>query len=329
MCPYQHLTLIERENLALFQASGYSISAIARAMHRNKSTISRELRRNLHGKDYIPAIAQKHYEERRVACRPHKKLEDPSLLQEVRDLFLKHQWSPEQIAARMKLERHCCVVSYGTIYRAIYAGMLDDRTGTGKNQSMARHLRHRGKTRHTKGTDEKRGKIVISHDIRERPAGAEHRSRFGHWEADTVAGKQGKACLVTLVDRKSRFLLGGKATGKNADAVNRVMVKQLSHQPLHSITPDRGKEFAKHREVTQALHGVQFYFPQPHQPWQRGTNENTNGLLREYFPKGKDLTDIPEKYIQSKIHELNLRPRKCLGYRTPYEVYYSKTLHLA
>ena len=167
----------------------------------------------------------------------------------------------------------------------------------------------------------------ISHRS-ERPAGAVHRSRRGHFEADTVEGKKGRACLVTLVDRKSRYLLGGKAVRKQAYAVNAVMIEKLKGQHLHSITPDRGKEFAKHAEVTRALDGVKFYFPKPHQPWQRGTNENTNGLLREYFPKGKDITDIPEEYIQKKIDELNLRPRKCLGYRTPYEVYFSKTLHL-
>ena len=149
------------------------------------------------------------------------------------------------------------------------------------------------------------------------------------WEGDTVAGVKGKACLVTLVDRKSRYLVGGKADAKKADAVNAVMIQALQNEPLRSITPDRGKEFAKHAEVTAALDQVQFYFPLPHHPWERGTNENTNGLLREYFPKGKDLSDIPDSYIQKKFDELNKRPRKCLGYRTPFEVYHSKVLHLA
>ena len=136
-----------------------------------------------------------------------------------------------------------------------------------------RKLRHHGKRRHKKGIEEHRGKFVISHPIEERPASAANRSVRGHWEADTVVGRQGKACLVTLVDRKSRYLLGGKAISKTA--------------------------------------------------------KNTNGLLRKLFPKGKDITDTPEDYIQRKYHELNLRPRKCLGYKTPYEVYFSKVLHLA
>lgn len=120
----------------------------------------------------------------------------------------------------------------------------------------------------------------------------------------------------------------GKADEKKADPVNKVMIRVLKDQPLKTITPDRGKEFSKHSEVTAALDDVQFCFSRLHHPWQRGTNENTNGLLREYFPKGKDLTDITDDYIQSKTDELNKRPRKCLGYKTPYEVYYSTSLHL-
>ena len=119
-----------------------------------------------------------------------------------------------------------------------------------------------------------------------------------------------------------------KADEKKADPVNKVMIRVLKDQALKTITPDRGKEFSKHSEVAAALDDVQFYFPRPHHPWQRGTNENTNGLLREYLPKGKDLTDITDDYIQSKIDELNKCPRKCLGYKTPYEVYDSTSLHL-
>ena len=169
--------------------------------------------------------------------------------------------------------------------------------------------------------------ICISNELSARPHAANHRRRLGDWEGDTVAGKTGRACLVTLVDRKSRFATGGKADKKNACEVNRVMIRALQGLPVKTITPDRGKEFARHAEVTSALQAP-FYFPEPHQPWQRGTNENTNGLLREYFPKGQDLTDISEDHIQEVFDELNKRPRKCLGYRTPYEVFYKKKLHL-
>ena len=329
MCHYKHLTLEEREKLLYFSAKGYSVTEIAKELGRDKSTISRELRRNCSGRQYLPSAAQQMYSKRRKACRPCKRLDDPILFQTVKEKFLEHQWSPEQIAGRLALERKQTVISYATIYRAIYSGMFDTSSRSHGSRGVIRKLRHRGKTRHTKSHEERRGKIRISNDISQRPAGATKRSRRGHWEGDTVAGVTGKACLVTLVDRKSRYLVGGKAEAKKADAVNEVMIRALRTEPLRSITPDRGKEFAKHAEVTAELDQVKFYFPLPHHPWERGTNENTNGLLREYFPKGKDISNIPDSYIQEKFDELNKRPRKCLGYRTPFEVYHSKLLHLA
>ena len=324
---YHHLTLFERENLLLLKAKGYSITAIAEKLGRNKGTISRELRRNASDGEYMPVTAQQQYQKRRVACRPRKRLDNGNILEHVKHKLLECQWSPEEIAGRIRAEYGQCVISTTTIYRAIYNGMLNAPKGSTAN--IVRKLRHKGKRRRKRSAEEKRGKIKISHDITERPSGAEDRSELGHWEADTVVGKQGKACLVTLVDRKSRYLLCGKADGKNAQAVSKTMIDLLLGAKALSVTPDRGKEFAKHAEVTEYLGGLPFYFPQPHQPWQRGTNENTNGLLREYLPKGKDITDIPDDYIQEKVIMLNLRPRKCLDYKTPYEVHFSKALHLA
>ncbi|MBR0262158.1 MAG: IS30 family transposase, partial [Selenomonadaceae bacterium] len=134
--------------------------------------------------------------------------------------------------------------------------------------------------------------------------------------------------LLTLVDRISRFLICEKLTRLGSKEVETAMIKALSGQPLHSITPDRGREFQLHGNVTKEL-GVEFYFPPPHQPWQRGTNENTNGLLREYFPKGYDFNNVSEEQVQAVVKQLNRRPRKCLGYRTPAEVYFCILLHLA
>lgn len=328
MCHYKHLILSEREKLLFFLAKGYTLTRIADKLGRNKSTISRELRRNASKKHYLPIAAEKKARQRRSRCHPHKKLDDPTLLKKVKSLISIHQWSPEEISHRLILEGSPLHISFVTIYRAIHTGILDNPSKRRDCKGFIKKLRHHGKKRHSKGKVERRGKFPVSHDISERTAGAVHRSRRGHFETDTVVGKKGKACLVTLVDRKSRYLLGGKADQKIADAVNSIIIDQLQGQPLHSITPDRGKEFAKHEDVTKTLDRVKFYFPKPHQPWQRGTNENTNGLLREYFPKGRDITDIPEDYIQKKFDELNLRPRKCLGYKTPYEVYFSRTLHL-
>ena len=327
MCQYKHLTLSEREKILFLKASGKSITAIAQELGRNKGTISRELRRNAIDGEYMPVNAEAQYKERRTACRPKKKLANDALRAHVENRLLDCQWSPEQIAGRLMSEFGICVVSYATIYRAIYSGMLDAPGRT--TAKVVKKLRHHGKRRRKRSGEERRGKITISYDISERPVDAENRSVIGHFEADTVVGKQGRACLVTLVDRKSRFLICGKAEGKNSTDVSNTMIEVLTGRNALSVTPDRGKEFAKHKEVTEALDGLPFFFPQPHQPWMRGTNENTNGLLREYFPKGKDISDMSREELVHVVALLNLRPRKCLGYKTPYEVYYEKSLHLA
>ena len=332
MSHYKHFTLSEREMLLYFLTKGFSLTAIAGKLGRNKSTISRELKRNTGKSMYLPVEAQEKYHQRRRSCKPSKKLDTPLIYDYVKDKFLQHQWSPEQISGRLRLEKADFYVSYATIYRAIYVGMFDssEQRNSHGNRGAIRKLRHRGKSRHTKDYEERRGKVPISYLLSERPQAADKRERIGDWEADTVIGSKGKdrACLVTLVDRRSRFLIAGKAASKKALPVSKVIIEALKDQPCYSITPDRGKEFAAHPQISEALGNVKVYFPFPHHPWQRGTNENTNGLLREYFPKGQDLTEISEEYIQRKVDELNKRPRKCLGYKTPYEIYFSKVLHL-
>ena len=328
MCHYKHLTLEERELLLKYTSMGYSLTETAAEMCRSKSTISRELKRNSIAKGYLPSAAQKKYRDRRRTCRPRKKLSDPELYAYVKARFLEDQWSPEEIDGRLKYENSQFSISYSTIYRAIYAHMFDDEKLSHGARGVIRRLRHKGKSRHTKGYTERRGKIQISHPLDERPDMANSRSRIGDWEADTMVGIKGKACLVTLVDRKSRYLVGGKAAGKRSRPVADVMIKTLKGLPLETITPDRGKEFSSHADVTKALDEVQFYFPKPYHSWERGTNENTNGLLREYFPKSRDISDISETYIQEMFNKLNRRPRKCLGYKTPFEVFHSVSLHM-
>lgn len=251
----------------------------------------------------------------------------------VRRLFLEEEWSPEQIANRLVQENSVHRISYTTIYRAIYAGIFDtaqQRRSKG-NRGAIRKLRHRGKNRRRKGTVETRGKIVISNRIQERPQEADGRRVIGHWEADTVAGKTGSACLVTITDRCSRYLLAGRVTKKISALVADEMIALLSALPKEkrkTITPDRGKEFSSHDSVTQKLNGLPFYFPDPHAPWQRGTNENTNGLLREYLPKSFDIALPSDHDITAFIEKLNFRPRKCLGWKTPHEVFFNLSLHL-
>ena len=305
----------------IMHAQGKKQSEIANTLGRSCSTISRELKRHALT-EYRASLAQSSYQKRRKHCKAQPKLQQAVYRRLVQEKVLEEKWSPEQLSYRLKLEKSELSISYATIYRAIHRGWLDIG-----EQKASRKLRHKGKTRQTKNHLEKRGKIAISYPLEQRPISAQHRSRFGHWEADTVLGITGGACLVTLTDRKSRFELAKKVPAKKSAFVAEAMITLLEAHKLRSITPDRGKEFAKHRLVSEALE-VKFYFPEPHQPWQRGTNENTNGLLREYFPKQQDINQWDDDYIQSVVDKLNLRPRKCLGWKTPYEVYFKKILHL-
>lgn len=328
MSHHKHLTLREREDIMVMHREGKSITQIAEAIGRHKSTVSRELGRNGDGgaarPRYRASTAQARYDRRRKACVRTRILDDPATFNLVRDRFLEQQWSPEQIAGRLALELGRSPVSASTIYRGIRAGRFDGCLGARK---AVRKLRHKGRPRRAAGAPDGRGKIAGANSIEDRPVAADLRERLGDWEADTVAGRKGGACLVTLTDRKSGYLEGGKAGSKGADDFNEVAISSLAGHPLHTITPDRGMEFAKHAEVSEAL-GVEFYFAHPRSPWQRGTNENTNGLLREYFPKGKSLDDVSEEEVRMVYDKLNRRPRKRLGYRTPFEVHYSTTLQL-
>lgn len=296
---YTHLTIIERETIFKFKALGYSIRKIAHQLHHSPSTISRELKRNK--ADYSPNMAQMTYQKRRKNSGRKPLLSFPAVWEKVRYLFTQLQWSPEEISQRLKFEKSSISISYNTIYRGIYAGIFEIEKLSRGNRGLIRKLRHRGKTRRNKGTIETRGKIRISHSIHQRPEEAQNRLEIGHWEADTVLGKAHRSCLVTMTDRKSRFLLAGKVTQKNAQLVKDEIIRLVYTIGLNkakTITPDRGNEFAKHAEITEELKGVQFYFPDPHAPWQRGTNENTNGLLREYFPKFKEMDSVSDEQVE-------------------------------
>lgn len=332
MSHYQHLSIEEREKILILYTQNQSLRIIAKTIGRSVSTVSRELRRNSNSRRTYSAIeAQRNYQKRRKECRRHKLLANDDLKCKDKRLFLEYQWSPEEISNRLAYEKSNYKISYTTIYRAIYAGLFDEPNLSHGNRGAIRKLRHRGKTRHQKGTIERRGKIIISNRIQDRPKEANERQAIGHWEADTVAGKTGSACLVTITDRCSRYLLVGKITQKHSTLLADKMISMLSaisEQYVKTITPDRGKEFAKHIQISSALSGVQFYFPDPHAPWQRGTNENTNGLIREYLPKSFDIALCSDEEITRFVDKLNKRPRKCLGWKSPYEVFFDKLLHL-
>lgn len=325
---YKHLSTKERELIYLMLGQGCSYAAIGKVLGRSKSSISREIKRNV-GDDgfYFPSEAMGKYRERRRNCHARRRLDDPRILSFIKDKIFNFQWSPEQIENRLKHEKSGLSISYATIYRGFRSGRFDYSTPASVRKGC-RKLRHKGRKIHYSHVKETRGRFPVSNDIEDRPLSAQTRSRLGHWEADTVIGKKGKKCLLTLNDRKSRFLIARISDRKTAECVNAQMIKALKGVKVKSITPDRGKEFAGHAEVTEALDGVQFYFPGPHQPWQRGTNENSNGLLREYFPKGSDIGDYSSAQVRAAVDRINRRPRKCLGWKTPYEVFYGVSLHL-
>lgn len=333
MSHYKHLTIEERESLYLRKNKGESIRAIAKALGRSPSTISRELSRNktCH-RPYSPSRAQNRYAKSKKNCGRRAILKDETR----RDVVRKHlleDWSPEQIQHRLAFEKNSFQISFATIYRALHQGILDEPS---KHYILQRdrysfHLRQKGKKKRKKGTNSKRGKFQIDHTIDQRPASAEDRSEIGHWEGDTVAGKKGGACLLTQVDRKTRYLIAAKVPDASSETVKDAMISIFSALPANkvlSITPDRGHEFAQYNAVTKAVHQVPFYFADPYSPWQRGTNENTNGLLRQYFPKYTSLDDVSDSDLAAVVDRINRRPRKCLHWLSPFEVFFDTLLHL-
>ena len=328
MGSYTHLTIEEREEIMCLRRQGKGVNEVARAIGRHGSTVSRELARNSCGRGsrcehYRASTAQRRYGERRRRCRRARLLDDPERLELVRAKVLEGRWSPEQLEGRIALERPGLAVSDTTIYREIRSGRLDRLVG---GRKAAARLR-RGGRRRGRGAEETRGKIRVSHELSERPAAADARSRVGDWEGDTVAGRAGGACLLTMVDRMSGLLAGGKSPSRRKGPVREAMVSSMRGRPCRTVTLDRGKEFAEHELFTEAV-GAECYFCLPHHPWDRGTNENTNGLLRQYFPKGCDLDAVSDEEVAAVYDDLNRRPRERLGWRTPHEVYHSVVLHL-
>lgn len=316
---YRHLSAEERDRIAEMHARHEGVSAIAAAIGRNKSTVSREIARNGRNGRYGAIAAQSRSDARRKACRPRKRLSDPAPAAEVRRRIVDDRRSPEQIDGRSRLERGGrCVVSFSTIYRAVNAGEPDPPQAA-PEEGVRGRLRRRGR-RPRRGREETRCRIKVDHEVSERPREADARSRLGDREDDAVVGPA-PACPVTMTDRASRPLVGGRARAHSSAEVAKVEVRALAGRPLETVTPDRGKEFANHREVSRALGGVPFYFCQPHHPWQKPTVENTNGPIREFFPKGTDFSRVTDEEVQEVFEKINDRPRKVLGFRTANEVY--------
>lgn len=311
---YTHLTSEERHYIETRHKQKDSTMAIATALGRSQSTVSRELRRNRGQRGYRHKQAHSQAQQRH-ADKPKAVKLTSELVRDI-DALLEQQWSPEQVSGRLKQEGKAWVC-----HETIYQHVLRDKRGGGKLHLNLRRHEKKYRKRYGSGTGSVKG-IPNRVDIDERPDEANQRVRLGDWEADTMIGKGHKGALVTLDERKSKLRLAFPVANKAAEAVTGSIIALLDgfKDWVHTVTFDNGKEFAKHEQVAQAI-GCKTYFAKPYHSWERGQNENANGLLRQYFPKAMSLLDVTTKQVLEAVHKLNNRPRKCLGFKTPYEVF--------
>lgn len=300
---YTHLTQEERYQIYALLREGFSKRHIAYRLQRAPSTIVREIKRNRNRNGYFAKHAHK------LACKrlsPNPKVITDNQWHEVENL-LSLQWSPEQIASHITVSLH-------SIYRYI-------RKDKRKGGSLYKNLRFRNQRKRKYGHPETRGQLSNRTNIKERPAVVEERSRFGDLEIDTIVGKNHQQSLVSIVDRKTGFLWLKKCCSRKSEEILRATIDLLYpvSTALKTITADNGKEFSLHAQIACALN-IDFYFADPYSSWQRGTNENTNGLIRQYILKGSDLNNYTDQYIEEITTRLNQRPRKRLGFRSPSQV---------
>jgi len=316
---YTHLNARERYVIHHLTIWGLSDREIGRRLCRHHTTIGREQKRNgsLLG-PYLYELADELAHERRHIARHTKRRSHRGLVDQVLS-WLKKDWSPEIITACLIQQYpndQQMRVSAETIYQWIYKDASE-------GGSLYQHLWRRHKRRKRQRGGLKRYLIPNRTGIEKRPAGATNRTRYGHWEGDTVEGKKGGGGLATHVERKSRFLVAGVLKDKCAETFTTVTVQCMDWIPKslrRSNTLDNGSENARHESITNELN-MPIYFAEPYSPWQRGTNEQTNGLIRRYFPKGTDFRTVTEEEVEDVVEKINKRPRKCLGYRAPYDVF--------
>lgn len=309
------LTFAEREEISRSLSSGRSVRQIGRDLGRAPSTISREVSRNGGRLVYRASRADDQAWARARRPKPCALARNPELCALVA-AKLSEQWSPQQIAGWLKAEGHAATISHETIYKSLFIqsrGVLDKAV---LSHLRSRRIMRRGRTATTAG--QTRGQIIDAVSIHDRPAEIEDRTQPGHWEGDLLNGSK-NSHIATLVERSSRFVMLVKLRGKDSNSVIRALkarVRRLPKGMMASLTWDRGTELAYHAKFTAAT-SVNVYFCDPQSPWQRGSNENTNGLLRQYFPKGTDLSAYSQRDLDEVAHRLNTRPRKSLGYQTP------------
>jgi len=311
---YQQLTQDQRYQIYAFLKADFSQSHIAQELGVDKSTICRELKRNRGQRGYRPKQAQHLTDSRRQSKENATRISAETWQQVETDL--RQDWSPEQVSGTLKAQGQEAP-SHERIYQYIYA---DKRRGGDLHQ----HLRCQKKRRKRYGKYDRRGRLPNRKSIDERPAIVADKARLGDWEADTIIGKNHQQAIVSLVERQSKLTRLAKVERNTEEAVKVAVIKLLSPlaASVHTITSDNGREFAAHEAIAEAL-SADFYFAHPYHSWERGLNENTNGLVRQYFPKGSDLTEITDEQVQAIAERLNERPRKTLGFQTPNHVFFN------
>lgn len=320
MSKYQHLSQNERYQLQALLGQRIHPEVIACQLGRHRSTIEREIARGRHADGhYCAESAQARSVQRKLSSRNAKTISAQTWQQVYEHLGL--DLSPQQVSGRLKAEQGI-QISHESIYLHIY----DQAHEHGRQIAQLRCSRKRRKKRcvPTAAQRNQRGAIQNRVGIEQRPAVVDEKNRIGDWEGDTIVGRKHLGGLVTLVERLSRYTLARPFTKRCAVPIGEAICEMLHPyaQRCHTITLDNGSEFALHQQFGAAL-GAQIYFAKPHSPWQRGLNENTNGLLRQYFPKGSCMQELTMEQVQHAVNRLNHRPKKCLGWRTPHEAFFN------
>lgn len=310
---YQQLTEHERYQIYSLNKIGMNKTTIAKQLNRDPSTICREIKRNTGKRGYRPKQAQRLSDERRVSAAKAIKITD-----EIKSWIVKllnQQLSPEQVAAYLKRHKQLSL-HHETIYQIIYA----DKKAGGTLYQQMRIMSKKYRKRY--GSYDSRGRIKNRISIDDRPSVVDDKSRIGDWEGDTVMGKGRKSALLTLVERKTLYTMIFRLTGKDATLLAQRAIEGMTPlaDRLLTITLDNGLEFARHELIADALE-VEIYFAHPYSSWERGINENTNGLIRQYFPKGTDFTLVTDEQVQYVMDQLNKRPRKTRDYKSPSELF--------
>ena len=310
---YTQLTRGNRYQIRALLKAGFSQSKMASCLGVHKSTISREIRRNRGRKGYRPRQAHEKALARRYAAA--KRIKMTPVMIELVGHYIRQDFSPEQVSGYLPRE-HKINISHETIYKHVWSDKK-------KGGTLYKHLRHSNrKYRKRYGTKERRGRIASQISIDSRPAVVDANVRLGDWELDTITGKNSMGYLVTVVERKSKLTLIRRVPDRQSDLVVKAVIKLLRpyKDKVLTITADNGKEFARHAKISKSLKTA-VYFAHPYHAWERGLNENTNGLLRQYFPKKMDFRKIDDQSIEHAMDRLNNRPRKTLEFATPNEVF--------